>query len=243
MKYGKWIIKKFYSSMTRKAEKLLLPHYPEVRVSEITKAIESKYGGVIQRLPYVGGLRNFYTPIIIINGWFVCIYKAMHSIGIEDAVIGYVISEATDDLFDHVPGFLAKRIKKIVFSGFFKRVIQKQAKKSRRMKFAGDWVYSVEFPEWGSRGDEREIKLVFNECGVHKYYEQEKCEALKKYCNFCDPQYSIRYKLGLDANHTMAQGCKKCILAFNNKRETVLPDNITQMNKKAQMYLNDCKHH
>lgn len=236
------MVRKFYSHMTGKAEKLLAPHYDAKIITGITGGCEKQYDGIIERLPYVGGLRNFYTPIIIINGWFVCIYKAMKAEGIEDDVIGYVISETTDELFDKVPGLLAKRIRGIVFSGFFKRFISRQAGKSRKRKYAGDWVYSAGFPKWGRRDEEREVSLVFSECGVHKYYEAEGCEGLGKYCNFCDPQYSMRYGLGLDASHTMAQGYEECRLVFNNKRETVVPDNISQMNKNAKKKLNVSSH-
>lgn len=237
MSIKKRLIKRFYGNMTKKAERILAPYYDGEKISKISKNCIGHYDGIIERFPYIGGLRNFYTPIIIINGWFVCTYKAMHEQGIEDDVIGYVISTATNELFDRVPGIFGRRFKGIVFSWFFRKFITRQAEKSQKRKYPEDWLYTAEITKWGRRKEEREIKLTFDECGVHKYYEQEKCEALKKYCNFCDPQYSIRYKLGLDANHTMAQGCKKCVLAFNNKRETVLPDNIIQMNKKAQIHL------
>ena len=237
MKCGKKLSRRFYRYMTAKVERILSPYYDDETIESIINDCAAQYDGVINRLPYIGGLRNFYTPIIIVNGWFVCTYKAMHEQGIEDDVIGYVISTATNELFDKVPGFIGRRFKGIVFSRFFRKFIRKQAEKSQKRKYPEDWLYTAEITKWGRRKEEREIKLTFDECGVHKYYEQEKCEALKKYCNFCDPQYSIRYKLGLDANHTMAQGCKECVLAFNNKRETALPDNIIQMNKKAQIHL------
>jgi hypothetical protein len=223
--------------MTKKAMEILSRAY-DVKTEEIiSQKCESQYDGIIERLPYVGGIRNFYTPIIIVNGWFVCMYKSMSSEGIEDDVIGYVISEATDELFDHIPGFLGKTVKGVVFSGFFRRFITRQAKKSQKMKYEYDWVYTVEFPKWGKKKEEREISLLFSECGVHKYYEQEESGALKKYCNFCDPQYSKRYDLGLDASRTMAQGCKECRLTFNNMRETVFPDNIVLMQKNAKSFL------
>lgn len=233
----KKLIKKFYYYMTKKAERLLSMNYDAETLKAITAGCESQYDGIIKRLPYVGGLRNFYTPIIIVNGWFVCVYKAMHAAGIEDDVIGYVISEATDELFDHIPGFLGKTVRRVVFSGFFKRFINRQAKESQKKKYDGDWVYTVDFSKWGGRKEEREASLEFSECGVHKYYENEGVEALKKYCNFCDPQYSVRYNLGLNADNTMAQGYEKCRLVFNNKRETKIPDNIANMNENAKKIL------
>lgn len=238
----KMIIKKFYINMTKKAERILLAYYEEEEVNIIFQNCAGMYDEIIERLPYLGGIRNFYTPIIIVNGWFVCIYKAMHASGIEDDVIGYVISRATDELFDLVPAFLAKRIKKTVFSGFFKRFIKRQAKRSHLKKYPGDWLYTAKTTKWGKNGEEREITLIFDECGVHKYYEQEDVAALKKYCNFCDPQYSIRYNLGLDANHTMAQGCEKCVLSFNNQRETKMPENIVLMTEHALKILKPPKY-
>ena len=242
MKCGKKLNKRFYRFMTAKLERILSPYYDDKTIENIVNNCAEQYDGIIDRLPYIGGLRNYYTPIIIVNGWFVCAYKAMHAAGMEDDVTGYVISEATDELFDHVPGFLEKRIKDIVFSRFFKRYITRQAAKSQKQKYPDDWLYTVNFLKWGKKSEVREVEMKFKECGVHKYYDKEGCENLKQYCNFCDPQYSIRYDLGLDASHTMAQGYEICKLVFNNKRRTVMPENIIQMQKNARTKLNKKKH-
>ena len=71
----KRIIKRFYSYMTKRTKEILSLGYDAKTVEIISQKCESQYDSIIKRLPYVGGIRNFYTPIIIVNGWFVCMYK------------------------------------------------------------------------------------------------------------------------------------------------------------------------
>ncbi len=230
----KFIIR-LYGYLDRRSEKILRQYFEKGKVDRIINGSKLQYDQAIRKLPSIGGCKNSYTPIMIINGWFISIFKAMKREGLKDDSAMYVIYRTMEGLLDKLPRFTDKLINKVFFTKVGVGILKRKAKKSRKKKYEGDFVFSVETPVWGK---ERAIDIKFDECGVHKYYERTDCPELKKYCNFFDPMYAKRFKMGLDANHTFAQGCDQCVLSTNNKRRTINPENIEEMIKTARSELN-----
>lgn len=225
-------ILKSYGKLTNKAESILLESYDKDTVSRIIKTSEKEYENIIPRLPFIGGKDNVMTPIIEFNGWIVSIYKAMKKEDIDTRVVAYVSREVFHSIFNKVPRSLGILIGKIPFTRMGIKFFKKQAAKSQKRIYPEDFVYTVDVIK--KEGKEVEVEFEFQECAVHKFYEAEDAFPLKSFCNFGDPIYSDRFEMGVNADHTFAQGCQRCKLNYNNKRKTYTPSNVQQMIEDAQ---------
>jgi L-2-amino-thiazoline-4-carboxylic acid hydrolase len=176
---------------------------------------------LLPRIPYIGGKENMFTPVMVINGWIIALYRAMKSRGRTVEEVVRISYEASDDFFRSFPPFIDKLIGKLATTGYVVNHIRQQAERSQERRYPEDFVYTCRF----SRRDE-ELELEFTECPVQKYYEAEGVEELKPYCNFFDPIYSKYFVLGVRAEETLGLGCRTCKLNYNTHRETVLPSNI-----------------
>lgn len=232
-----------YTYLNRKIGVILKEHFDKATTDVIITQIREHYDNAMEKLPYIGGCRNSYTPIMVVNGWFVCAFRAMKENGFDDDVAMYMIYKTMDKLLEKVPSFTDGIINRIAFSriglGFFKR----KSAKSQKRKYKGDFVFETNPVMWEKGKGEKSMQVVFSECGVHKYYDAVKCPEMKKYCNFFDPMYGARFKLGLDASHTFAHGCDECVISISNRRKTDTPANIVEMIEKAENKLAGTKNH
>lgn len=216
-------IKLVYRFMTKRACRLHTEKAASIRANcrQLTP-------GILDRLPYIGGRKNVYTSIMIINGWFVMIYKAMESENFSQNEILKTIYHVTEKLINMVPVFIGRVIKRIFFSNRIRKFLEKQSSRSQEEQYECDFKFQMSYP-FREQKDKHEINFCFEKCGVQQYYRRESCPGLSSFCNFADPIYGKRFGLGLDADHTMAQGYDICTLSFNNKRATKTPANVLQI--------------
>jgi len=175
---------------------------------------------VIPRLPYIGGRRNAFTPVMIVNGWMLALHRAMKARGKSAEDVVRVCAEVSDEFFRSFPGFLLRLIGRLAFLPPARRFFEKQAQRSQERRFPGDFVYEVRV------SDDGEFSLVFEECAVNKFYDAENVRELKPYCNFFDVTYSRLMNMGVDARETIGLGCDKCSLRYKHGRETIVPGSL-----------------
>lgn len=236
-RHRKKLITGLYAYLNRKIGVILKENFDKATAEVIIDEIRKHYEEAMEKLPYIGGCRNSYTPIMVVNGWFVCAFRAMKENGLDDDVAMYMIYTTMGKLLKKVPSFTDGIINRIVFSrislGFFKR----KSAKSQKRKYKGDFVFETDPVRWETGNSDKIMRIVFSDCGVHKYYDAVGCPGLKKYCNFFDPMYGARFKLGLDASHTFAHGCDECVISISNRKKTKTPENIVEMIENAEQKL------
>ena len=225
VKKSRWI-KKLYNTCTNWLMDDMLMFNQQFR-DETRSLIQAEYDNIINNLPYIGGRKNIFTVIIILNGWFVCVYRSLkHKLPID--VIAYLNRKVSMRLFHKVPRFLGVFIGGVAFKKIGQNFLYKQAQLTQKKMYKSDFVYVF---------DTVTTTFTFSECAVHKYYEQENANELKPYCNFADPLYSAYFQMGCRADHTFAQGYNECILSYDRHRESPTPDNITEMINRAEAFL------
>jgi len=175
---------------------------------------------ILPQIPYIGGWRNAFTPVMIINGWLLAFHRAMKARGKSAAEVVSVCAEVSDELFRSLPGFLLRVIGRLAFLPPTRRFFENQARRSQERRYPGDFVYSVEVSADG------EFSLVFDECAVNKFYDAEDARDLKPYCNFFDVTYSRLMNMGVDARETIGLGCARCSLRYRHGRETPVPESL-----------------
>lgn len=221
-----------YGKLTAIAAGILAESFPEEVVARIVKSTREECKAVIPRLAYIGGMGNAYTPVIVVNGWIVSLYKAMKNEDIDVVVAAYTSREVLKRLINKVPKWIGIQIGKLAFTQRGINYFSKQAELSQEKRYPEDFVYTFSVKE--EAGDGIEGVMEFTECAVHKFYNAEGVPELRPFCNFADPLYGARFEMGMNAERTFAQGYPTCQLSFNSQRETHTPDNIKAMIADAE---------
>ncbi len=177
----------------------------------------SRFEDVLPELPYIGGFRNIFTPVILVNGWIVALHRAMHARGKSPADVTAVCAAVSDDVFQSAPARVLGFVGRLAFTGPMRALLRQQAARSQRRLYAADFVYRFR------ETDDGEMTLVFDECAVNKFYEAQHVEELKPYCNFFDVTYSRLMGMGCDATETIGLGCQQCSLRYKHGRATPIP--------------------
>lgn len=206
-----------FAKFCERARPKLETRYGKECSDAVISSARGHYEGILPRIPDIGGFRNVFSPVMVLNGWGVALHLALkdHDKTAADTVA--VCAEISDDFFRSAPPFLLALSGRYAFNPLARRFFKKQAERSRARAYAEDFVYEVE------EGADGEFSLVFSECAVNKFYDKHGFEDLKPYCNFFDVTYSRLMNLGCDAQETIGLGCEKCALRFKHGRATEVP--------------------
>jgi hypothetical protein len=190
------------------------------QVEAVLAAARAEFDRLIPELPYIGGRRNVFTPVMVVNGWLLALHRAMTARGRSARDVIRVCAEVSDDFFRSAPGRLLRLLGRLAFTWPVWALLRWQAERSQERRYPEDFVYRVE------RTDEGEVALVFDECAVNKFYDAQGTPELKPYCNFFDVTYSRVMGMGIDARETIGLGCARCSLRYKLGRDTVVPETL-----------------
>jgi len=180
----------------------------------------AEYRSLRPRIPDIGGWRNVFTPVMVVNGWLVALHRAMARRGRSPEDTIAVSAEVSDELLRAVPAGVLRLVGRLAFTRPVRWLFERQAARSRRREYPEDFVYSVRVSPDG------EFALVFDECAVNKFYAKEHVRELAPYCNFFDVTYSRLMGMGIDASRTIGLGCPTCQLRYKQGRATSVPDTL-----------------
>jgi len=194
-------------------------HYGADFADETISATREEFQRIIPQLPYIGGIRNVFTPVIVVNGWMVALHRAMRLRGKSTEDVVHICCEVSDDFFAAVPSRLLRFIGRLAFTPISRWFFKRQAARSQDRRYDEDFVYEVK-----ANGSDYDLALVFSECAVNKFYDAQGEEELKPYCNFFDVTYSRFMGMGVNANDSIGAGCKYCNMRFNRDVPTTIPE-------------------
>jgi L-2-amino-thiazoline-4-carboxylic acid hydrolase len=209
-----------FDRIARRLRPKLEDRYGSAFAADVLADARRELDLIIPRIPYIGGWRNAFTPVMIVNGWMLALHRAMKARGKSAEDVIRVCAEVSDEFFRSLPGFLLRSIGRLAFLPPVRRFFQKQSQRSQERRYPGDFVFEVRV------SDDGEFSLVFEECAVNKFYDAEDARELKPYCNFFDVTYSRLMNMGVDARETIGLGCEKCSLRYKHGRETVVPERL-----------------
>jgi hypothetical protein len=175
---------------------------------------------ILPELPFIGGNRNVFTWVVVVNGYIIALERAMKRRGFEPREAVAVCVEVTDELLRKIPAGVLRLAGRLAFSSPSRRFFRAQAARSQERRYPDDFVYTVR-----ESGD-GEMSLVFEECAVNKLYDAMAVEELKPYCNFFDVTYSRLMGMGVDARETIGLGCETCELRYKHGRATPMPPTL-----------------
>jgi hypothetical protein len=209
----------------RPIRKKLSVYYGEDYAESIVYESRQNFIEINPKMPYVGGMKNYYTPIIVVNGFIVAMFRDMKKTGKTAEDVMRIWAEVADDLFRKIPGPLARLGGRMLLSQRTIKVFAKQAAMSQERQYPEDWMYVL--LEDGS--EKYDVGFVFAECAVIKFYQAMETMELAPYCNFADVTYSHYLGIGLDASETLGMGCDHCRMLFKQGGETVITPNLVSI--------------
>lgn len=216
-------LRRSFERVLRRASRSLERHYDAGLAEAVTADARAEFERIIPEIPYIGGHRNVFSTVMIANGWIVALFRAMQRRGKSAEETVRICAEVSDQLLRSLPGFALRLCGRLAFTRPFRRLLERQAARSRERRYPEDFVYSIR------RGDDGELALVFEECAVNKFYAAQDAEELAPYCSFFDVTYSRLMGMGLDASETIGLGCETCQLRFKRGRETATPDRLEDL--------------
>jgi hypothetical protein len=206
-----------FDRVSRRARRSIERHHGATFSEAVVADARLEFERLIPELPYIGGRRNIFTPIMVIAGWMVALSRAMEARGKSAEDVVRVCAEVSDEYLRGLPDFLLRLAGRLGFTRLVTALLKRQARRSRVRRYPADFVYAVE------EGQEGELALVFDECAVNKFLDAQGADELKPYCNFFDVTYSRLMGMGVDASETIGLGCDRCSLRYKHGRETAIP--------------------
>ncbi len=220
-KWSIWV----FDLVFRSVKKKLSATYDEAFSQNIVSQSKENFKEFLPQIPYVGGIKNYFSPVILINGWIIAMHRAMRTEGksAEDTI--KIWAEVIDDLFAKIPAWFARFMGNILMSKPVINGFRRQTQTSQKRTYPGDWVYRL------LKGDgiNFDMGFEFSECAVIKLYKTMNTMDLAPYCNFVDITYSHYLKIGLNANQTLGLGDQTCQMLFKQGRETLIPPKLVNI--------------
>ena len=216
---------KLFDFTFRSIKAKLESYYGEQYAEQIVLKSRHNFEEIIPQLPYVGGMKNYYTPIIVLNGMIIAMFRAMKETDKIAADVIRIWAEAADDLFTKIPVPMARLGGRALLSKPVIKSFRKQTIMSQERRFPEDWVYEV----LDGDGEEFDVGFEFSECAVIKLYQAIDTMELAPYCNFADVTYSHYLGIGLDASETLGMGCDHCRMLYKKGAETLITPNLVDI--------------
>ncbi len=72
-----------FETFLRKIHPFLLLHHGDAVTKEIEFATREEYELILPRVPDIGGLKNVFQPVMIVNGWIIALHRAMSARGLK----------------------------------------------------------------------------------------------------------------------------------------------------------------
>jgi hypothetical protein len=208
-----WFFERFLTS----AEPHLVEDFGEDKARQVQRDARAWFEQTKREVPYIGGARNVFTPVLIVNVWIISLHRALLAHGSDAETTIRVTQHVVDGWVRRLPAIVLRAEGRMLLSQPTRWFLTRQAARSQARRYPADFVWSVE------NGRDGEVSLVFDECAVNKFYDAEELPELKPYCNFFDVTYSRLMNMGVDARKTIGLGCERCALRYQHGRETTVP--------------------
>ncbi|MFW9970070.1 MAG: L-2-amino-thiazoline-4-carboxylic acid hydrolase [Candidatus Odinarchaeota archaeon] len=215
IKNKKNIMKQFNSSF-KVVEKAVLPIYSDVDVDRIEKEARFEFESLLSKLPYVGGDKSPFTPLMLQSAQTIAFYKASKALNLAERIIGKLIYEVAESYTQSISPFKKWFFRKSMFSKKMKNFWREWLNESQKQQYPENWV--GEFIE----GDNENFDwgFNFNECGCLKLLQKEDAEEIAPYICLCDYARMRALGVGFKRTRTIISGAEICDFRFIKNYQT-----------------------
>jgi hypothetical protein len=178
-----------------------------------------EYRRLAPQVPDIGGGDNIYAGDLVMSAQFLALYRVVvrHGGGLEDA--GELVHRIVRLEVGRIPMTVRRLIRAHRFTRVRRRRLERAARRSRRRRYPGDWVFEV------VEGDGRSFDFGIDmaECGIVKFFHAQGANELVPY--LCDLDYVMAegMGIGLQRTQTLAWGCDRCDFRMSKDGTTSAP--------------------
>jgi len=169
------------------ARELLIKKFNEPKLDELFKQMKSEYEKLIPEIPYIGGLENMFTNILVISMSFLAMFRILEKEGLTLRDIGefnYELWDIHSNMRKKEFLSISKNSAQYQFESAHVDLWKKLCETSKLRNYPDDWV--MDFVE--GDGKTFEWGVNYYECGIYKVFKRLDAE---KYVHFfCLADYS-----------------------------------------------------
>ena len=205
-----------FDKASKSVKRVLTLRYGDDLTDSIVQNARKEFEAVIPELPYIGGKKNMMTIFLIESAYCLALYKVLKSRSESIDEISRAIYEIVEVRLDMAPKFILRIYGKLKFGRLYLRRLRKQAARSQKRQYPGDWVFTF------IEGDGREFDYGYDitECGLCKFLHAQNVDELAPFLCVVDFQISKAFGSGLVRTMTLAEGAEKCDFRYKRDRET-----------------------
>ena len=113
-------------------------HHDAAFAEEVLRDARIEFERLLPELPYIGGRRNVFSWVMVVNGWLVALFRAMQARGKSAEETIRVAADVADELFRSLPGAVLRLVGRLAFTRPVRGVLRRQAERSQERRFAAD---------------------------------------------------------------------------------------------------------
>lgn len=191
---------RLFNKTVRHWKRVLRNHFKKEDISDIIDDATAEFLSIASRLPDIGGKSNFLTFHLIEAAVILAYYKVLKARNINVDEIGGITHDVIRERVASYPSFLLQLRGAYLTSQYCRKQRKRQAERSQKKEYPGDWVYS--FVE--GDGKTFHYGIEYTECGICKLYESENAREFTPF--LCDIDYITFGAFGIDLHRTKTLG-------------------------------------
>lgn len=211
----KKILKEFNSlvEVAKKVGSSGLDSYP---IDNIAQQAQLELEELLLKLPFVGGDKSPFTPLMIQSAMTISFYKASKSLKLSDYETGKLIYEIAANYAQSFSTIKKWLYRKTIFSKKGKDYWKMWLKQSQKKEYPENWTGN--FIE--SKDNSFDYGFNFTECGMIKLAQIENVEGIIPYACLCDYARMRAFGIGFKRTETLIAGGNYCDFRFIKGYET-----------------------
>lgn len=211
---------KTYSKLYKHTEKALQKRFDEKTALAIRTDTERRIEKIIGQLPEVGGNKNQFIQVVLINAWYIPFFKASAERGLSAEEYVTIMARAFHAEITKYPVFLRHIGGMVIKSSYFARRMKKHAEISQKREFEKNWVYTA---STRTERDDARLKVEYSQCAVCLMMEEFEANELLPYCNVADFIMAKSLGFGFENPNVLGRGDRTCIGLFRSDDKCEIP--------------------
>jgi hypothetical protein len=115
-----WLLLILFDWAARQARPVLVAHYGREFAGVVGQEARREFEALIPQLPYIGGMRNPHTQIIVAAALFLALYRALQAHGRSADEVGALAYQAVEAMYAAYPKALLRflgRVQGLMYGG------------------------------------------------------------------------------------------------------------------------------
>jgi hypothetical protein len=213
---------KYWEQLERmmRSTKNILPKYLDSTPPEqIVMDTRVEFEDLLGELPYIGGDKNILTFTFVSGTLALAFIRVLERTGLSVEVIGRLINEIYQDVFDSLPSLVKWYLRWSDFSTGNQKKLKSFATESQLRQYPENWV--MEYVE--GDGENYDYGCNYTECAVLKFYLKKGAAEYMPYVCVADFGMSRALRTGLTRTQTIQYGGACCDFRFKKNHLGLSP--------------------